>query len=132
MEYENLLKLAKEATAKSISPYSNFKVGAALETNDGKIYKGANIESSSYSLTICAERTALFTALIEGEKHFKSIAVVSSSEDYCPPCGACRQVLLDFCGPDLEVVLNNSKNELKVIKLSELIPFSFNGDYLNK
>ncbi len=132
MDHENLLKLALEATAKSISPYSNFKVGAALETKDGKIYKGANIESSSYSLTICAERTALFTALLEGEKEFKSIAVVSSSSDYCPPCGACRQVLLDFCGPDLEVVLNNSNNERKVLKLSELIPFSFNGDYLNK
>lgn len=130
MKYDNLLKHAEEARNKSISPYSNFKVGAALETTEGEIFEGANIESSSYSLTICAERTALFNALLEGKRNFKSIAITSSLDDYCPPCGACRQVLLDFCGPDLDVVLNNSKNDLKVIKLADLIPFSFNGDYL--
>ncbi len=124
-----LINQAHIAKQKAIPKYSNFHVGAALITDDEKIYHGANIESSSYGLTICAERTALFQALLEGERNFKAIAVVSDADDFCPPCGACRQVLSDYCSPELDVILSN-KNEIKVLKLKELLPFSFNEEYL--
>ena len=127
--YNELIKLAHIAKNKAIPKYSNFHVGAALITGDDKVYQGANIESSSYGLTICAERTALFQALLDGKRDFKAIAVVSDSDDFCPPCGACRQVLSDYCSPEMEVILSN-KEETKVIKLKELLPFSFNEEYL--
>lgn len=127
--YTELIKLAHIAKNKAIPKYSNFHVGAALITEDDKVYQGANIESSSYGLTICAERTALFQALLDGKRDFKAIAVVSDSDDFCPPCGACRQVLSDYCSPEMEVILSN-KEETKVLKLKELLPFSFNEEYL--
>ena len=127
--YTELIKLAHIAKNKAIPKYSNFHVGAALITEDDKVYQGANIESSSYGLTICAERTALFQALLDGKRDFKAIAIVSDSDDFCPPCGACRQVLSDYCSPEMEVILSN-KEETKVIKLKELLPFSFNEEYL--
>lgn len=121
---------AIEAKSKALPPYSNFHVGAALLTESGKVYLGANIENSSYSLTICAERTAVFQAILDGERNFKSIAIASDADDFCPPCGACRQVLLDLCGKELEVIMINKKGELKSILLKELIPFSFGEEYL--
>ena len=127
--YTELIKLAHIAKNKAIPKYSNFHVGAALITEDDKVYQGANIESSSYGLTICAERTALFQALLDGKRDFKAIAIVSDSDDFCPPCGACRQVLSDYCSPEMEVILSN-KGETKVLKLKELLPFSFNEEYL--
>ncbi len=130
MNSKELAQKAVEAKAKALPIYSNFHVGAALLTEDGKLYQGANIESSSYGLTICAERTALFTALLEGERKFKAVAIASDADEYCPPCGACRQVLLDFCGKDLNVIMINKKNEIKEFKLGELIPFSFGEEYL--
>ncbi len=123
-------KKAIETKSKSLPTYSNFHVGAALLTKDGKIYEGGNIETSSYSLTICAERTAVFKAILEGEREFESIAIASDSDEFCPPCGACRQVLLDLCGKDLNVILINPKEEIKKFKLSELIPHSFGEDFL--
>ncbi len=123
-------KKAIAAKSKSLPTYSNFHVGAALLTKDGKIYEGGNIETSSYSLTICAERTAVFKAILEGEREFASIAIASDAEEFCPPCGACRQVLLDLCGKDLNVILINPKEEIKKFKLSELIPHSFGEDFL--
>lgn len=127
-----LMNEAIEATKKSHAPYSNFHVGAALLTEDGRIYQGANIETSSYSLTICAERTALFSAFIQGERKFKAIAITSDKAAYCPPCGACRQVLLDLCGKDLDVILLDNDNSPKVYKISELIPHSFGEEFLNR
>lgn len=127
---EELAQKAIEAKSKGLPTYSNFHVGAALLTESGKIYLGANIETSSYSLTICAERTAVFQAILDGERKFDSIAIASDSEDFCPPCGACRQVLLDLCGKDLKVILVNQKGELKTFILNELIPFSFSGEFL--
>ncbi len=126
MDYKELALQAVEAKKTSHPPYSNFHVGAALLTEDGKIYLGGNIEISSYSLTICAERTAVFKAFSEGERKFKAIAVAGDSPDYCSPCGSCRQVMMDLCG-DIDVVLINQKEELKILKLSELLPFAF-GD----
>ena len=124
MNYKSLAEKAVEAKSKALPTYSNFHVGAALITEDDKIYTGCNIESSSYSLTICAERTAIFKAISEGERKFKAIAVAGDTDGFISPCGACRQVISDLCG-NIDVVLVNSKNETKVIKTSELLPFAF-------
>jgi cytidine deaminase len=129
---KELIQKAIEAKSKALPTYSNFHVGAALLTKDGKIYLGANIETSSYSLTICAERTALFTAILEGERKFKAIAVAGDTEDYLPPCGACRQVLSDLCGGDLDVILVNKKGKSKKLKLRELLPYSFGEEFFKK
>jgi cytidine deaminase len=126
MDNKTLAKKAIEAKRTSHPPYSNFHVGAAILTEDNKVYLGGNIETSSYSLTICAERVAVFKAYSEGERKFKAVAIASDSADFCPPCGSCRQVLLDLCG-DIDVVMVNSKEEIKVLKLSALLPFAF-GD----
>ncbi len=130
----NNIKLAEKAIeAKSIAlpPYSNFHVGAALLTDEGKVYLGGNIESSSYSLTICAERTAVFKAISEGERKFKAIAIASDAQDFCPPCGSCRQVMLDLCG-NIDVIMVNQKKELKTVKLSELLPLAFGDEKLKE
>jgi cytidine deaminase len=126
MNYTQLAEEAIKAKSKAYSPYSKFHVGAALLTENNKIYLGANIENSSYSLTICAERTAVFNAYLEGERKFKAIAIASDAEDFCPPCGACRQVISDLCS-NIDVVLVNQKKETKIFKLAELLPFAF-GD----
>ena len=132
MTNKELTLKAVEAQKKSISPYSNFRVGAALLTKEGKVYQAANVETSSYSLTMCAERNAVFHAVLEGERNFEAIAVVCDTDDFCPPCGACRQVLLELCGENLDVIMKNGKNEIKVMKIKELLPLSFNSEYLNK
>lgn len=121
-----LRRAAEAAMQNAIAPYSRFQVGAALKTKRGKIVSGHNIECSSYSLTLCAERVALFKALSEGEREFEAIAVVASSGEFCPPCGACRQVLMDFA-PNLTVYLFNQKGEVKTLTLSELLPESFSA-----
>ncbi|MCK5086526.1 MAG: cytidine deaminase, partial [Melioribacteraceae bacterium] len=119
MTNQELAQIAVGAKSKSYSPYSNFRVGAALLTEDGEVYEGANIENAAYGLTICAERTAAFSAKLSEENNFRSIAVASDSQDFTPPCGSCRQVLLELCGKDLEVIMINKNNELKIFKLSE-------------
>ena len=130
MENKELIKLAIEAKQNAHVPYSHFKVGTALLTKSGKVYQGANMECSSYGMTVCAERVALVKALYYGEKNFEKIAVVGGVEDeltYTTPCGACRQFLADF-GIELEVIMGYmEENELKekVFKLKELLPESF-------
>jgi cytidine deaminase len=131
MDYKLLAEKANEAKSKALPPYSNFHVGAALLTEDNKIYSGCNVEVSSYSLTICAERNAVFKAISEGERKFKAIAIASDDKDFCPPCGACRQVISDLCG-DIDVVMVNQKKELKIVKLSELLPFPCGGERLSQ
>lgn len=131
--YEELIKKAIQATKNSYSPMSKFKVGAALLTIDNKIYLGCNIENSSYSLTNCAERTAFFKAISEGEKSFKAIAIMGSSDntfkEFCTPCGACRQVMNEFCNSDFRIILGriNEENniEIKEYTLKELLPDGF-------
>jgi cytidine deaminase len=125
-DYQILAEKAVLAKQNALPLYSKFHVGAALLTTEGKIFTGCNIESSSYSLTICAERTAIFKALSEGEKNFTAIAIAGDSTDFCPPCGACRQVILDLCG-DIDVVMVNPGNQIKIVKASGLLPFAF-GD----
>jgi cytidine deaminase len=129
MDYRLLAEKAIEAKNYSLPKYSNFHVGAALLAENEKIFLGGNIETSSYSLAICAERTALFKAISEGERKFKAIAIASDDPDYCPPCGSCRQVMNDLCG-DIDVVLVNQKKELKILKLSDLLPFPFGDENL--
>ena len=131
MNRNELIILANEAKDKSYSPYSNFRVGAALETESGKVYKGANIENAAYGLTICAERTAAFAAKLDGVEKFSAIAITSDSKDFIPPCGSCRQVLLELCGKDLDVHITNGAGDVKSFKLKELIPFSFDDTNLN-
>lgn len=125
---EKLTAAAREARKYSQAKYSNFKVGAALLASCGDIIHGSNVESSSYSLTICAERVALTKALSDGITEFKSIAIAAKDGAFCPPCGACRQLLFDYA-PDIDIILTDgSKN--KVIKLKELLPFAFEDSQL--
>lgn len=127
MKKNELVSLALEARENSYSPYSGFKVGAALLTKSGKVYKGCNIENGAYSPTNCAERTAVFTAVSDGEKDFSAIAVVGGADeikDFCPPCGMCRQVLSEFCTPDFEIHLFDGE-KIKTFTLGELLPESF-------
>lgn len=132
MTNEELIKLAKEVQKKAHAPYSKFRVGSALLTEDGEVFTGCNIENSSYSLTICAERVAIFKAYSEGKRKFKKIAIVSDSKNFISPCGACRQVLMDLAGGELEVILTNSIGEIKIFKLSELLPLPFGSKDLKK
>lgn len=124
MAHKHLIKAALKAKKHSHSPYSKLKVGAAIITKDGKIFTGCNIESSSFSLTICAERTALFKAISEGYKKFSAIAIVSNSRYPIPPCGACRQVLSDLAG-NIDIILIDKKGNEKVNKLSAYLPTPF-------
>jgi len=126
MDYKFLIDEAIKAKANAMPTYSNFHVGAAVLTDKDQIFKGCNIESSSYSLTICAERTAIFNAVTEGKRIFKAIAISGDTKDFISPCGACRQVISDICG-EIDVIMANSKGEYVVRKTSELLPFAF-GD----
>jgi len=126
---QRLIEKAQEARQKAWAPYSRFKVGAALLSKGGRIYTGCNIELSSFSLTLCAERVALFKALSEGERDFKAIAIVADGLPLCPPCGACRQALWDFA-PDIQIILANPEGEVKVCTLSDLFPKAFDAGYL--
>lgn len=130
--YKSLVKKANKAKQNSYSPYSHFRVGAALLTKENKVYTGTNIESASFSLTICAERVAIFEAIAKGEKKFKAIAITSDMNDFISPCGACRQVLFDHCDENLDVIMTNKNLDTKVVKLKELLPYSFNKDFKGK
>lgn len=125
MTEKELVKAASEARQNAYTPFSGFKVGAALLTEEGKVYKGCNIEVSTYSGTLCAERNAIFKAVSEGERHFKAIAVTAGTDDYIYPCGICRQVLAEFCKDDLKVICSNAKGEYKIYELRELLPQTF-------
>ena len=126
----NLIQMAIDAKSKALPTYSNFHAGAALLANNGKVYIGANIENSSYGLTICAERTAVFNAILEGEREFEAIAIAGDSDEYLSPCGACRQVLIELCGKNLKVYMVNNKGDYKESILHELLPYSFNKEFL--
>lgn len=131
-----LVKEAMNARNFSYSPYSNFSTGAALLTKDDKIYTGCNIENAAFSPTNCAERTAFFKAISEGNREFKAICVVGgitnkNITDYCPPCGVCRQVMLEFCDENsFYIILAKSENEIKIYTLSQMIPINFTNNNL--
>ena len=128
-KYLSLVEKAIKAREKSYSPYSKFAVGASLLCKDGTVYTGANVENSSYTPTVCAERVAFFDAIHKGQRNFSAIAIVGGSageeiSDFCPPCGVCRQVMGEFCSGDFEIILSNGK-EFKVYTLNELFPNRF-------
>lgn len=125
MENLELLKIAYKAKENAYAPYSSFKVGAAILTSKDNVYTGCNIENASYGATICAERTAIFKAISEGEKEFIKIAIVSTNNDLTFPCGICRQVLYEFM-PKGEIILMNDKKEIKTFSLDTLLPHTFN------
>ncbi|MFS0822661.1 cytidine deaminase [Bacillus sp. 1P02SD] len=131
MKTEALINEAKKARELAYVPYSKFKVGAALLTEDGKVYHGCNIENAAYSVTNCAERTALFKAVSEGDKKFAAIAVVADTERPVPPCGACRQVISELCQPDTKVYLSNLKGDIQEITINELLPGAFTPEDLH-
>lgn len=131
MNYQALVEEAVKAREKAYAPYSNFRVGAALETFDGKIYTGCNIENASFGLAICAERVAIFKAISDGCRDFKAIAVVGDTDNYCSPCGSCRQVMAEFA-PDMPVIMVGANKEYQVQKVRELIPGYFSKDELNR
>jgi cytidine deaminase len=124
MTSEQLVKGALDARLNAVAPYSNFKVGAALVTREGKIYTGCNVENATYGLSVCAERVALWKALSEGERSFSRIAVATDSPRPAPPCGACRQLLWEFAG-DIEVVLVNTRGQRESVQLGALFPQAF-------
>lgn len=128
MKQQELINAAKKAMERSYAPYSHFNVGAALLCKNGKVYLGANVENSSFSLCSCAERNAFFCAVSEGEREFEAIAVVGGKnkeiEKFCPPCGACRQVMTEFCGEDFEIILSDLKTS-KIFKLGDIMPLGF-------
>ena len=128
---EALVEEAKIARDKAYVPYSKFKVGAALITEEGKIYHGCNIENASFGLTNCAERTALFKAISDGEKQFLSIAIIADTKQPVAPCGACRQVLHELCAPNMKVILANLNGQVKEVTVSELLPGAFTSEDLD-
>lgn len=128
MTDKELMNVAVKAREMSYSPYSNFRVGAALLGLSGKVYTGCNVENAGYTPTNCAERTALFKAISEGEREFLAIAIVGglgdTLNDFCAPCGVCRQALSEFCDKDFRFILGNP-NEIKVVTMEEILPYSF-------
>lgn len=129
---KQLLQKALEARKKAYTPYSHFQVGAALLCKNGNIYTGCNIENASYSATNCAERTAFFKAVSEGETEFEAIAIAGGKQDkkeselsFCYPCGVCRQVMLEFCNPEEFLVIVGENEKIREHKLKELVPYQF-------
>jgi len=125
LDVQRLVDEAKTARELAYAPYSQFKVGAALLTKDGKVYHGCNIENAAYSLCNCAERTALFKAYSEGDKEFAMLAVIADTPRPVPPCGACRQVMTELCPPDMPVILANLQGETEQSTVKELLPGAF-------
>ncbi|HEX4137509.1 MAG TPA: cytidine deaminase [Bryobacteraceae bacterium] len=124
-----LISAALQARENAHAPFSKFKVGAAVEDDTGRIHAGCNIENATYGLTVCAERIAVFKAISEGVRAFKRIAVVADTDVLTPPCGACRQILWEFCG-DVEIVLANLGGKSETLRLGELFPRPFDSSLL--
>jgi cytidine deaminase len=124
-----LLKAALKARLNAFAPFSQFLVGAAIEDSEGRIHTGCNVENATYGLTLCAERVALFKAISEGSRNFRRVAVAADTNELTPPCGACRQILWEFCG-DAELVLVNLHGKTETYRLKELFPKPFDVSYL--
>jgi cytidine deaminase len=124
-----LIEAAKQARENAHAPYSNFRVGAALRSSSGRIFGGCNVENATYGLTMCAERVAIFKAVSEGERGFRAIAVITDTDALTPPCGACRQLIWEFCG-DIPVSMANLKGKIEVVQMRELFPRPFDDSNL--
>ena len=128
---QQLLETAKTARLQSIAPFSNFLVGAAVKTADGKVYTGCNVESASYGLTVCAERVAIWKALSEGERDFIELAIVADTGSLTPPCGTCRQIIWEFA-KNATIMLGNLRGETQIVSISELLPRAFDARFLKQ
>jgi len=124
-----LVEAALRVRENAHAPFSRFRVGAAVEDADGRVYTGCNVENATYGLTVCAERVAIFKAISEGARGFRRVAVVADTETLTPPCGACRQILWEFCG-DVEIVLGNLSGKSETLRLGALFPRAFDGSFL--
>ncbi len=129
IEHEALVEAARQARENAHAPYSNFRVGAALRATSGRIFGGCNVENATYGLTVCAERVAIFKAMSEGERGFDAIAVVTDTDTLTPPCGACRQLIWEFCG-DVPVILANLKGKTETLQMRDLFPKPFDSSNL--
>ena len=129
MKYDQIIKKAIEARENAYVPYSKFKVGAALLTKDGKIYTGCNVECASFGGTNCAERTAVFKAISEGNRDFEAIAIASDNGIFTFPCGICRQVIFEF-GRDIKIIVGDKDGKIKTLPIKELLPHGFSGEDL--
>ncbi len=127
---EQLIDSAKNARLKAFAPYSNFAVGAALCTKDGKIYTGCNVESAVYGATVCAERIAIWKAVSEGENEFTEIAIIADTKELTPPCGICRQIIWEFCG-DIPVTFSNLEGKSETLQMKDLLPRAFDKSFLS-
>jgi cytidine deaminase len=125
-----LIELARQARENARAPYSNFKVGAAVECADGRTFTGCNVENSNYGSTLCAEQVALAKAVSEGARDFIRVAVIADSDAPVPPCGACRQVIIELCGGEAEVVMANLRGQFEIKKASDLLPAPFDHTFL--
>ncbi|HWE51224.1 MAG TPA: cytidine deaminase [Bryobacteraceae bacterium] len=126
---DRLIEAALAARENAHAPFSKFRVGAAVEDAVGNIFTGCNVENATYGLTICAERVAIFKAISEGARSFKRVAVAADTEELTPPCGACRQILWEFCG-DVEIVLANPRGKTETLRLGTLFPRAFDASFL--
>lgn len=126
---EKLVEAARQARANAFAPFSNFKVGAAIETKSGKIFSGCNVESAAYSGTACAERVAIWKAISEGETEFTRLAVAADTADLTPPCGNCRQIIWEFCG-DIPVTISNLEGKTETVQMQDLLPRAFDAKFL--
>ena len=126
---QELIDMATAVRENSYAPFSNFRVGAALETDDGDMIDGCNVESASYGLTVCAERVAIWKAISQGKRKIKHIAVVADTEELTPPCGVCRQIIWEF-GGDIPVILANLKGKTEVVQMRDLLPRAFDTKFL--
>jgi len=127
---QELIQIAKTARLNSVAPFSNFLVGAAVRTEEGKIYTGCNVESASYGLTVCGERVAIWKALSEGERDFSELAIVADTATLTPPCGTCRQIIWEFC-KNATIVLANLDGESQECSIKELLPRAFDARFLS-
>jgi cytidine deaminase len=126
---DSLIEAAQKVRGNAHAPYSHFKVGAAIEDSEGRIHTGCNVENATYGLTICAERVAIVKAVSEGAKGFRRVAVVADTGTLTPPCGACRQILWEFCG-DAELILSNLHGKTETMRLSDIFPRAFDASFL--
>ena len=124
-----LIAAALAARLNAFAPFSKFLVGAAIEDSDGRIHTGCNVENATYGLTLCAERVAVFKAISEGVRHFRRLAVAADTDNLTPPCGACRQILWEFCG-DVELVMANLQGKSETLRLETLFPRAFDASFL--
>ena len=126
---DDLAATALAAREHAHAPFSKFRVGAALEDESGRVHSGCNVENASYGLTLCAERVAVFKAISEGVRRFRRIAIAADTETLTPPCGACRQILWEFCG-DIEILLCNPRGKIETLRLKDLFPRAFDASFV--